>query len=135
VKFILSANKDSPISIEGLDGDYDYSGCDLAAIDLAAMRLAVTIYHTRSQSPANFWTISIDTISQLDHAQGSGGHGRDQRCYPLYSQALFRLSHGLPCFTGYFKRSVDIVAKLLAGLLNTFHKPTNNPKRITNQQF
>ncbi len=26
VKFILSANKDSPISIEGLDGDYDYSG-------------------------------------------------------------------------------------------------------------
>jgi molecular chaperone DnaK (HSP70) len=29
VKFILSANKDSPISIEGLDGDYDYSGCVL----------------------------------------------------------------------------------------------------------
>ena len=26
VKYILSANKDSPISIEGLDGDYDYSG-------------------------------------------------------------------------------------------------------------
>ena len=47
------ANKDSPISIEGLDGDYDYSGCDPAAIDLAAMRLAVTFYHARSQSPAN----------------------------------------------------------------------------------
>ena len=52
VKFILSANKDSPISIEGLDGDYDYSGCDPAA-----MQLTVAIYHTRLQSPANLWTM------------------------------------------------------------------------------
>ncbi len=36
VKFILSANKDSPISIEGLDGDYDYSGCAAAAASTPA---------------------------------------------------------------------------------------------------
>ncbi len=53
VKFILSANKDSPISIEGLDGDYDYSGCAPAAMQLpVAIPLAFTT-HTRSQSSAN----------------------------------------------------------------------------------
>lgn len=37
VKYILSANKDSPISIEGLDGDYDYSGyADSAAATATA---------------------------------------------------------------------------------------------------